>query len=95
MPVMQHYSSIVGHPMTHRPGSEPSQEEPGSFDLLSPGTKVEVRRRFDAAWSSGFEVITADVDGYRLRRLSDGTEIPVPFDAVDVRRARRRNMWWI
>ncbi|MCU0268939.1 MAG: hypothetical protein MUF83_09845 [Acidimicrobiales bacterium] len=71
------------------------QDESGEPRRLPPGTRVEVRRRFDAAWASGFEVLRADGDGYRLRRLSDGTEIPVPFDAADVRRARRRNMWWI
>ena len=64
-------------------------------DLLPTGTKVEVRRRFDAAWARGFEVVSVDATGYRLRRLSDGEELPTVFDDEDVRRARTRNdMWW-
>jgi hypothetical protein len=61
---------------------------------LSPGTKVEVRRRFDAKWARGFEVVEATIDGYRLRRLSDGEEIPVPFTDDDVRREKKNNTWW-
>ncbi len=70
-------------------------EHPMTTDLLAPGTAVEVRRRFDAAWARGFEVASSDGDGYRLRRLSDGEELPTVFVADDVRPARSRNdMWW-
>ncbi len=70
-------------------------EHPMTTDWLLPGTEVEVRRRFDAAWARGFEVASADEDGYRLRRLSDGEELPTVFVADDVRAARNRNdMWW-
>lgn len=65
-------------------------------DTLAPGTKVEVRRRFDAHWARGFEVVSATPAGYRVRRLSDGAELPVEFDEDDVRpaRERRQGMWW-
>ena len=63
---------------------------------LAAGTRVEVRSRFDQRWSQGFEVIEALDRGYRVRRLSDRTELPVVIDADDVRkeRERKRNMWW-
>ena len=63
--------------------------------LLEAGTKVEVKRRFDAKWSRGFEVLDHTAGLYRLRRLSDGATLPVPFDAADVRPERRNNTWWI
>jgi hypothetical protein len=61
---------------------------------LDPGVRVEVRRRFDAKWSRGFEVQERCGDLYRLRRLSDGATLPVLFAAEDVRREHRRNTWW-
>lgn len=61
-----------------------------------PGTKVEVRTAFDRSWARGFEVVEADETGYRLRRLSDGSELPATFSDQDVRRERRdANMWWV
>lgn len=53
-------------------------------DLL-PGTRVEVRRRFDDRWSSGFEVAEVGPEGYLLTRLSDHSVIPTPFDSADLR----------
>ena len=61
---------------------------------IRPGTRVEVRRRFDAAWAHGFEVAELTPAGYRLRRLSDGELLPVDFDADDVRRERKKGTWW-
>ena len=63
-------------------------------ERLRPGTKVEVRKRFDASWAKGFEVADAVDDGYLIRRLSDGHLLPTSFAYDDVRRERRRNMWW-
>jgi hypothetical protein len=64
-------------------------------DALPPGTRVEVRKRFDASWARGFEVIRIGEHGYRLRRLSDGYELPADFAAEEVRRERPRNdFWW-
>jgi hypothetical protein len=63
---------------------------------IEPGTKVEVRRKFDARWARGFEVAEAiENNGYRLRRLSDGSVLPAEFDEEDVRAERKKQgLWW-
>jgi hypothetical protein len=61
---------------------------------LAPDTRVEVRSRFDHKWSVGFEVIAADDLGYRIRRLSDGAELPSSFTRDEIRRERKRGQWW-
>jgi len=33
--------------------------------------------------------------GYVIRRLSDGSVLPVPLPLDDVRRERRRQTWWL
>lgn len=68
-----------------------------AIETLQEGDRVEVRRRFDAQWAKGFEVSGVDVDGrLRIRRMSDGEVLPVPFDADDVRKERKRSsMWWM
>ena len=64
-------------------------------ESLEPGMRVEVRRRFDQHWARGFEVVAVIESGYRLRRLSDGMELPAEFAFEDVRRERKRQgMWW-
>ncbi len=65
-------------------------------DGLGPGSAVEVRTRFDGHWARGFEVVAVDEVGYRVRRLSDGMELPTPIDHQDVRppRERKRGTWW-
>lgn len=66
---------------------------------VQPGTRVEVRVRFDQRWASGFEiaeVVPGDPPGYRIRRRSDGAVLPTVFSAEEVREdRRRREMWWI
>jgi hypothetical protein len=64
------------------------------------GTRVEVRSRFDRAWARGFEVVepvAGASPGYRIRRRSDGSVLPVVFSSEDVREERRRtnDMWWV
>jgi hypothetical protein len=54
---------------------------------LAAGSVVEVRRRFDGAWAGGFEVSKSDDGGYWLRRVSDGSVLPVEFAPDDVRPA--------
>jgi hypothetical protein len=61
---------------------------------LAPDTKVEVRSRFDRRWATGFAVIAADELGYRIRRLSDGAELPTRFSRDEIRRERHRGQWW-
>jgi hypothetical protein len=64
------------------------------------GTHVEVRNRFDARWSRGFEVAEQVREGpahvrYKLRRRSDGAILPAFFEADDLREEHRRQTWWI
>jgi hypothetical protein len=64
-------------------------------ERLEPGTKVEVRRRFDQHWSRGFEIAEAVDDGYRLKRVSDGSILPVTFPNDEVREERKKQgLWW-
>ena len=70
--------------------------EDGGRAAIAPGTPVEVRTGFDRSWAGGFEVVSASQQGYVLRRLSDGRELPHTFAIDDVRRERRdSNMWWV
>jgi hypothetical protein len=55
-------------------------------DTLPTGTRVEVRNRYGAFWSAGFEIAQATDDGYWLRRESDRYLIPREFSSGDVRR---------
>lgn len=66
---------------------------PSGPRALAPGTKVEVRQRFDGRFTKGFEVVSADGDGYVIRRLSDGAVLPVAFARTDIRR-ERHTTWW-
>ena len=68
---------------------------------MEPGTRVEVRSRFDERWTRGFEV--AEIVGqddpaavrYRIRRRSDGTVLPALFVDDEVREEKKRSMWWV
>ncbi len=67
---------------------------------VKPGTHVEVRSRFESRWSRGFEIVHCDDDAhgdrrYQVRRRSDGSILPVLFDANDLREERRRQTWWV
>jgi hypothetical protein len=67
---------------------------------MRPGTRVEVRSRFEERWTRGFEVsevLEADEGApvYRVRRRSDGSILPVTFNDDDLREERRRQpIWW-
>ncbi len=66
---------------------------------VRPGTRVEVRSRFESKWSRGFEIADCDEHGdqarYKVRRRSDGSILPVTFSADDLREEHRRGTWWI
>jgi hypothetical protein len=69
---------------------------------MQPGTRVEVRSRFDRRWARGFEVdaVVDEADepdpGYRIRRRSDGAVLPSLFVSDEVREEKRgRSMWWM
>ncbi len=56
--------------------------------LFPPHTPVAVHCRYDGSWCEGFEVAEAQPStpaSYLLRRLSDGTQLPTPFDAEELR----------
>ena len=57
----------------------------GLDDLFEPGTSVEVFSSFNGRWVGGFQVATRSSGGYRLRRLSDQTVLPVLFADDEVR----------
>jgi hypothetical protein len=62
---------------------------------LAPGTKVDVRNRYQGTWVRGFEVAEVMNEGYRIRRLSDGSVLGELFSRDDVRRERKRQgFWW-
>jgi hypothetical protein len=67
--------------------------------FVRPGTRVEVRSRFESHWSRGFEVAACDDSYsppvYKVRRRSDGAILPVTFSEDDLREERRRQTWWI
>jgi hypothetical protein len=67
--------------------------------VMRPGTRVEVRSKFESRWSRGFEVADCqDAAGeplYKVRRRSDGSILPVTFTEDDLREERRRQTWWI
>ena len=68
---------------------------PNEYDptWLPRGTPVQVRDRFEFAFRSGFEVSDATDAGYRLRRRSDGVELPIAFSMKDVRRDSTGKNW--
>lgn len=72
----------------------PTSPAPLAPPVFESGDKVEVRRRFDDKWARGFEVVEATDTGYRLRRLSDGVELPTTFPNNDVRKEKKREFWW-
>jgi hypothetical protein len=61
---------------------------------MTSGTKVEVRDRFAQTWRRGFEVAEAVDGGYRIRRLSDRSILPVVFSRDEVRREKKSDWWW-
>jgi hypothetical protein len=78
--------------MDHDGGRTPEQS---SRVPLTPGTKVDVRNRYQGTWVRGFEVAEVTAAGYRIRRLSDGTTLADLFSRDDVRRERtRQGFWW-
>jgi hypothetical protein len=51
---------------------------------LGVGCEVAVRTRYLGTWSDGFEIAAIHVDGYRIRRTSDGSVFAdvIPFNDV-------------
>jgi hypothetical protein len=63
-------------------------------ERLVPGTPVEVRCRFVERWARGYEVAgvvhPSDCPRYRIRRVSDGAELPETFGPEELRPAPGR-----
>jgi len=75
---------------------------PGAHSIvpMEPGTRVEVRTRFDHRWTRGFEVADVlslgDEPRYTIRRRSDDSVLPTDFGAEEVRSEKKgRGMWWV
>lgn len=51
------------------------------------GQKVEVHSRFSGSWAQGFVIEDVVGEGYRLRRLSDGSVLPDLTGEDDLRPA--------
>jgi hypothetical protein len=68
---------------------------------MEPGTRVEVRTRFDQRWTRGFEVadvVSGDEGSFRylIRRRSDDSVLPTEFGSEEIRSEKKgRTMWWI
>jgi hypothetical protein len=72
-----------------------SAPDPNARSPLGVGTQVDVRNRFQGTWVRGFEVAEFTGEGYRIRRLSDGSILSELFSRDDVRRQRsRQGFWW-
>ena len=84
--------SIVTIEQTDEPVPGAIREHEGRLPV---GTRVEIRRRFDQEWARGFTVDTVEADGYRVLRVSDDFVLPVVFAIEEVRRERKRSMWWV
>jgi hypothetical protein len=69
--------------------------DPNARTPLASGTQVDVRNRYQGTWVRGFEVAEFTSEGYRIRRLSDGSILGELFSRDDVRRERKRQgFWW-
>jgi hypothetical protein len=57
---------------------------PDAVQAPAVGMKVAVRNRYLGTWSAGFEVVALHLDGYSIRRTSDGAVLPevIPFNDV-------------
>jgi hypothetical protein len=64
-------------------------------EAIDVGDRVDVRSRFIGEWARGFEVVEVLPEGYRIRRLSDGSVLPEVIPPDDVRPERRKQgFWW-
>lgn len=52
---------------------------------IIPGDEVEIWCRSLGTWSSGFAAVDLDADGWQVLRRSDGSRLPVRFEAREVR----------
>ncbi len=55
---------------------------------MNVGDPVEVHSQFDDSWADGFEIAEEVPEGYRVRRLADGSLLPGFTSEADVRLCR-------
>jgi hypothetical protein len=60
-------------------------EPPETAQPPEVGMKVAVRNRYLGTWSAGFEVVALHLEGYSIRRTSDGAVLPEVIRFSDVR----------
>ena len=58
--------------------------------MVEVGDRVEVHTKFSDSWVGGFEIAEIIPEGYRVRRISDGSILPGHTSETDVRPARSR-----
>jgi hypothetical protein len=58
--------------------------------VVEVGDRVEVHTKFSDSWVGGFQIAEIIPEGYRVRRMSDGSILPGYTSETDVRRARSR-----
>jgi len=52
---------------------------------LEVGDKVDVHTKFTDSWAAGFEIAEVIAQGYRVRRVSDGSLLPGHTSDADLR----------
>ena len=83
--------TMAGSTVTMAGSTVPAARGSGTWGVpapaLTPGAPVEVRTRFiPGRWARGFEVAQAcPTGGYRIRRRSDRSLLPVEIPAADIR----------
>ncbi len=72
-------------PDTDRSETTVLRSSPAPSPTVHPGVAVEVLSNFSGRWVPGFTIVEASPDGYRLRRRSDNSVLPVWFGTDEVR----------
>ena len=54
------------------------------------GESVDVHTKYNDSWSSGFEIAAVVAEGYRVRRVSDGSLLPGFTSEHDIRASDER-----
>jgi hypothetical protein len=72
-----------------------SHQRPEKVHAAEVGMKVAVRNRYLGTWSAGFEVVALRLDGYSIRRTSDGAVLPEVIPFSDVREPWATAAHWV
>jgi hypothetical protein len=71
-------------PSDHRTVDPPTTDR-GPRAPITPGDEIEIWCRSLGSWSTGFDALDLDAEGWRVRRRSDGSQLPVRFSSREVR----------